>query len=353
MFSIIVCVVLFHVVLFTSLIMMPGCRTSGGSKSEATPSADIVMPPTKEAIESPYVPPAPPPPRTHKETVVSAPKEAGATEYVVQKGDTLGSIAHKFGLSINELKEANKIKDANKIRINQKLIIPATGSIKKDEPKVASKETSAHKSSVKSAKAVAAGPNEYIVQPGDSLSKIAAKHGVKVSELKQANNLTSDKVKINQKLKIPEKSVASAKPKASSVASNEKGKQANIAKEAPKDVSASASESATTTFAPAKEASAAIEPASPSTLAAQGGPAVSNSEPQPAASAVTIEPQKSAAPSASTGKDYSFEHIVRPDDDLNKIARMYATKVEDIIALNNLGNNTNLTVGQKIKIPNL
>lgn len=43
----------------------------------------------------------------------------------------------------------------------------------------------------------------YIVASGDTLSKIAAKFGVTVTALKAANNLTSDTIKVGQKLTIP------------------------------------------------------------------------------------------------------------------------------------------------------
>jgi peptidoglycan endopeptidase LytE len=43
----------------------------------------------------------------------------------------------------------------------------------------------------------------YTVVSGDTLSKIAAKFGVTVTALKAANNLTSDIIKLGQKLLIP------------------------------------------------------------------------------------------------------------------------------------------------------
>lgn len=42
----------------------------------------------------------------------------------------------------------------------------------------------------------------YTVKSGDTLSKIAKKYHVKVSEIKKWNNLKSDVIQINQKLKI-------------------------------------------------------------------------------------------------------------------------------------------------------
>ncbi|MBX0312876.1 MAG: LysM peptidoglycan-binding domain-containing protein [Sulfurihydrogenibium sp.] len=43
--------------------------------------------------------------------------------YIVQKGDTLFSIARKFGISIDALKKANNLKD-NNIKVMQSLLIP-------------------------------------------------------------------------------------------------------------------------------------------------------------------------------------------------------------------------------------
>jgi LysM repeat protein len=55
----------------------------------------------------------------------------------------------------------------------------------------------------------------YTVVSGDSLYKIAKKHGVTVSQIKQANSLATDALKIGQKLAIPGGSSAPAVAKAS------------------------------------------------------------------------------------------------------------------------------------------
>jgi LysM repeat protein len=45
----------------------------------------------------------------------------------------------------------------------------------------------------------------YSVKVGDSLGEIAQKHGTTIKEIKLLNNLTTDRINVNQKLKIPEK----------------------------------------------------------------------------------------------------------------------------------------------------
>lgn len=55
-----------------------------------------------------------------------------------------------------------------------------------------------------------AGGTLYTVKKGDILGRIAAQHGVKVADLKAANGLTSDTIRVGQKLKIPGKASASA-----------------------------------------------------------------------------------------------------------------------------------------------
>ena len=45
--------------------------------------------------------------------------------------------------------------------------------------------------------------NEYRIQPGDTLSEIAARHGVPVAQIRQANELNGDVIRVGQVLRIP------------------------------------------------------------------------------------------------------------------------------------------------------
>lgn len=96
--------------------------------------------------------------------------------YTVQSGDSLWSISKKFGITVDELKQANNL-SSNLLSVGQNLYIPT-------------KETD-----------VTTG--EYVVEKGDTLYKIAQKFGTTVDNLKSINNLTTDSLAIGQILKVP------------------------------------------------------------------------------------------------------------------------------------------------------
>ncbi len=84
-----------------------------------------------------------------------------------------------------------------KLKIGQKLVLPAGGSVSSDS----------------TAPAVAggsAGGVTYTVKSGDTLTKIAKKNGTTVKAIEAANGLSTTKIKVGQKLKIPSKGEAAA-----------------------------------------------------------------------------------------------------------------------------------------------
>ena len=69
--------------------------------------------------------------------------------------------------------------------------------------------------------------NVYVVKPGDSLSKIAAAHGVKTAELKELNNVVDvNKIRVGQKLILPDYSKPSSSQPAEKSAKSAESKAA-------------------------------------------------------------------------------------------------------------------------------
>ena len=119
-------------------------------------------------------------------------KQTQTKTYTVVAGDTLTKIANKHNLTLAELKELNP-KLSNALYAGSKLIVSNTASTTViDLP--STKKSSATKGTISS--------HTYIVVKGDTLSNIAKKTNTTVSVLKAVNQLTSNTIKVGQKLKI-------------------------------------------------------------------------------------------------------------------------------------------------------
>lgn len=132
----------------------------------------------------------------------------------VKRGDTLGGIARRYGVTVNQLKQWNGLR-SNNINAGRSLRVsnPALALKKKkevevkiEEPKI-SEESSIIQSSngltqiVKSKKAELKN-TYYKVKRGESLTSIAKKQNVSVSELKDWNNISSNKLTVGSNLLI-------------------------------------------------------------------------------------------------------------------------------------------------------
>jgi membrane-bound lytic murein transglycosylase D len=114
--------------------------------------------------------------------------------YIVQQGDNLSSIAKKYNVSIDELKEWNNLQ-SNSIQLESKIKV-ADIKIDKEEKE----EAPAPRTEVKNV--------EYIVQKGDNLGTIARKNGVAVSDIKTWNDLSDDNVQLGAKIIVRKMLVA-------------------------------------------------------------------------------------------------------------------------------------------------
>lgn len=143
--------------------------------------------------------------KAEKSTLKTA--KTTSREYVVRKGETLGEIAERNGMTASELRKLNKI-SGNKIKAGDKLKLASAAAVTADVKEASvKKETSAKKqavvkneASVKKAKASKALTHK--VKKGDTLATIAQKYDMSVNELKKLNRIKGSKLSIGQNLKV-------------------------------------------------------------------------------------------------------------------------------------------------------
>ncbi|MER8025422.1 LysM peptidoglycan-binding domain-containing protein [Glutamicibacter protophormiae] len=139
----------------------------------------------------------------------SSSKSAGSASYTVQAGDTLGGIAIKNNMSLSALLSKNGISASKPIFPGDKLTI--NGSSKSSSS--SGKSSSSSKPSSGSS---------YTVTSGDTLSGIAAKHGMKLGTLLSLNGISAskpifpgDKIKVSGSASSSSTSTSSSSPKQS------------------------------------------------------------------------------------------------------------------------------------------
>jgi len=123
----------------------------------------------------------------------SAPPPAGTTTYVVRPGDTLFSIATRYHTTIANLAQLNGIVNPAMIYVGQTLFIPAAAA-----------------SPTPVAAAAPAGDMVYVVQPGETLFRIALRYKTTVWALAEYNKLDNpSQIYPGQRLIIPSGSKSS------------------------------------------------------------------------------------------------------------------------------------------------
>ncbi|HXG27800.1 MAG TPA: LysM peptidoglycan-binding domain-containing protein [Nevskiales bacterium] len=97
-------------------------------------------------------------------------------QYVTQEGDSLSSIARRYGVQTALLQEVNNL-SGQVVMAGTTLRIPRAPAHELPVPELASRRT-------------APASITYVIRPGDSLWRIAQQHGVRVTDLVRWNNLS-------------------------------------------------------------------------------------------------------------------------------------------------------------------
>ncbi|MEZ7198867.1 lytic transglycosylase domain-containing protein [Pseudodesulfovibrio karagichevae] len=135
---------------------------------------------------------------------------AGYTRYHVRSGDSWWVISRRYGVPINVLKSVNNTR-SNTLRPGQYVMVPGHGSSAAAIAAAAPGESSSSSSSAAKTRAIAAKRGNYVVRSGDTLWSIAQSFNTTVSTLRKSNGLRSSRLKVGQKLYIPNSTEAATK----------------------------------------------------------------------------------------------------------------------------------------------
>lgn len=115
----------------------------------------------------------------------------------VRRGDTLSRIAHRHGINTSSLAQANGLSLRSTIRVGQVLQLP------NQAPSIAA-TTKSQQQATDTAAPSEHGRTHIRVRRGDSLYKLAKRHGVSIDGLAQANGISRrGTLRIGQRLKLP------------------------------------------------------------------------------------------------------------------------------------------------------
>jgi membrane-bound lytic murein transglycosylase D len=229
----------------------------------------------------------------------------------VQRGETLSGIATKYRVTVSDIKRWNNLK-SNMIYVGQKLKIYSS-----TPPSKTSSVTSTNTTNQSSSSSAKTQNIVHVVKSGETLSGIASKYGVSVDNIKNWNNLSSDKITIGQKLII-------------------------------NPTEQTSSESTTQQIHVVKSGETL------SSIANKYGVSVDNIKNWNNLSSdkITIGQKLIINPTEQTSSESTTQqiHVVKSGETLSGIANKYNTTVDAIKKANNLKSNK-IYVGQKLKIP--
>ncbi len=326
--------------LVAGCLLLQGCGMFGKPKDHTvTQVPDGDLPPVEVQTLEPAAPVETMPAVETASAVL--PTVPSTTPYTIQKGDTISSVAYKYSLRWQDVVAVNPGISPNRLRVGQVIQLPGQvelGHVRQvpvatpRAHRVSAPKVSAPKTATSSA-AVSGPATTYVVKPGDSLSVIAHRHGVKTADLRAANGLKGDKIVVGQKLKIvgaTKKSAATDKAAATVAAPKMAAPKATAA--APKASEVKPKE--TVVAPPPAPAPTAVETATPVAPVESAPVKIDAAAPAPAAA---------ADPNVQT-------YTVKEGEDLYAVAIRWGVSPSDLKALNSL-TSSELKAGTVLKIP--
>jgi len=136
----------------------------------------------------------------------AAPRASAPSTHRIRRGETISTIALRYGVSERELLAANGLRGSH-VRAGQKLVIPGNEPVRvaKVERDDAPQVVAPRKPSRPEVQLVdhVVRTTRYTVRPGDTLYSIARALSTTVDTLKQLNGLSRGDIRVGQVIKVP------------------------------------------------------------------------------------------------------------------------------------------------------
>jgi LysM repeat protein len=157
-----------------------------GTPSQPTATPTPTQTPTPTATSTTPTPTGTPPTATPTPTPTPTLQPGQTVIYVVRSGDTLYSIARRFGTTVQAVAQINNVSNPSRIYVGQRLLIPRGANVTPVPPTPPPSSTT------------------YVVQRGDTLWSIARRYGTTVQAIAMLNNIPNPSlIYAGQRLLIP------------------------------------------------------------------------------------------------------------------------------------------------------
>lgn len=261
--------------------------------------------------------------------------DGGSRAYTVRSGDTIGAIAARHGTTVKAIVTANGIRNAGVLRVGQRLTIPGAGAVQASGTE-------------RAVAAVAAAPTRRVVhelRAGETIGKLAQQYGVPAAAILRANDISDTRrLPVGQRLTIP---VSGADQPGSSPAI---GSPAPVARSSGAAPSAAAAADGKHRVRSGETIDAIAKRYGISAAEVMRANRITDARRVRIGADLTI-PARAATPSAAKTTGSARTHTVRSGDSPYTISKRYGVSVDALLKANRIRNPRSLRPGQVLVVP--
>ena len=263
----------------------------------------------------------------------------------VQSGESLTAIARRYNISLHALAKENGLSVTDGVLIGQTLKLPSDAKTANTTMANTSSSPSVNK------------PESYTVRAGDSLTSVAATHGLTVGQLASYNNLANDAhILIGQRLwlvagKVKPQPVSAQQPSQAAQSTKNNQSTATHRVQSGESLTAIARRYNISLHALAKENGLSVTDGVliGQTLKLPSDAKAESSTP----SRLGNTKNNSTRTPANTNIGITENYTVKAGESLTMLSNRFGVAIGDLAAANGLASNANLRIGQTLKVPKL